>query len=209
MVGSTCGSGSPRDSFHSWKRGFLSGIEARLPARGLHGGAKKPSGIASSLFTIDITPECVVWPTVPKGSNRVKPGAIIMPRTIHTMKRREFLKSGLKAAGGAAGLSAGLGAQAQAQSRPAAGPSIALVLDPADQTAFAPPSKWAATELLSRLQARKINVRIVASVRHALPQEICVMASGPQLTPPAIMPMASRPPAAAESFTISSATISG
>ncbi len=131
------------------------------------------------------------------------------------MKRREFLKSGLKAAGGAAGLSAGLKAQARqapatpARPTPSASPSIALILDPADQITFAPPAKWAATELLGRLQARKINVRIVSSVSHATPDEICVMASGPQLTTPSVMPMASRPPAAPESFTISGTAIGG
>jgi hypothetical protein len=130
------------------------------------------------------------------------------------MKRREFLKSGLKAAGGAAGLSAGWGDRMGAQSRPApsvpaAGPSIALVLDASDPVTFAPSPKWAATELLGRLQSRKINVRIVSSVSHASPDEICVMASGPQFTAPAIMPVAFRPPAAAESFSISTVTISG
>jgi hypothetical protein len=117
------------------------------------------------------------------------------------IQRRAFLKTA-----GAAGIAATLGTTEPAL---AAGLSIAIVVDPADPVASAPSAKWAAAELLSRLQARKIDSRIVTSVSQIASGDICVMASGPALTAPAAMPAASRPPAAPESFCISNATIGG
>lgn len=125
---------------------------------------------------------------------------MIIPR----MKRRTFLKTAGAAARLGTGLRAGLGNIALAQGT---GPSVALVLDPADPIVFAPPSKWAVQELLSRLQAHSLAGRIVASVSQALPGETCVVASGSRLTAPAVVRAVSRPPAAPESFTISNATI--
>ena len=114
------------------------------------------------------------------------------------MRRRTFLQ--------AAGAAAGLGA---AKHLPGASPVITLVLDPADPIASSGPSKWAAQEILNRLQARKADSRIVPSITQAAPGDICVVVCGPTLTAPAVMPPASRPPAAAESFSISNATVSG
>jgi hypothetical protein len=110
------------------------------------------------------------------------------------MERRTFLK----AAGAAASL--GVGAQALAQVRAAAF-SIALVVDPADPIASASPSKWAVQELLTRLQARGVPGRVIPSIGQAQPAEICCIVSGPTVT--------AKPPAAAESFSISNATVSG
>ena len=62
---------------------------------------------------------------------------------------------------------------------------------------------------MNRLQTHKFSSRLVATVKEVLPGEACVMVSGPAFTAPAVMPAASRPPAAAESFSISNATISG
>jgi hypothetical protein len=114
------------------------------------------------------------------------------------MERRTFLK--------AAGAAAGLGNLPMVQ---AAGPTVALALDPADPIASAAPSKWAVQELLARLQARGVASRIIASPGQSLPGEICCMASGPAFTTPAVMPAAARPPAAAESFSVSNVTIAG
>jgi hypothetical protein len=117
------------------------------------------------------------------------------------LERRAFLKTT-----GAAGLAATLGTVEPAR---AAGLSIAIAVDPADPVASAPPSKWAVTELLGRLRARKIDCRTVPSVSQIAPGDTCVMACGPALAAPAAMPAASRPPAAAESYCISNATIGG
>ena len=118
------------------------------------------------------------------------------------MRRRTFIRT----AGVAAGLGGQLGFAAPAAPAPLA---IAIVLDPADPAASAPPSKWAVTELLARLQKYKVDSRLVATISQALPAEICVVVSGPALTAPAVMPAASRPPAAAESFTISNIVTGG
>jgi hypothetical protein len=85
--------------------------------------------------------------------------------------------------------------------------SIALVLDPGDPVAASTPGTWAATELLSRLQNRKIDARQVTSLSQARPGDVCVVASGPTLA--SGTPVSARPPAAAESFSISNATVSG
>jgi hypothetical protein len=108
------------------------------------------------------------------------------------MERRTFLK----AAGAAATLGSRSGTAAPAA---ATGPSINLVINPADPVTSAPAAKWAVTELSTRLQARKYSTRIVASVDQATAGEICLVVSGPSLT--------AKPPAAAESFSISNATI--
>lgn len=112
------------------------------------------------------------------------------------MERRTFLK----AAGAAAGLRDLIVLRA-------ATPVVSLVLDPADPVASAAPCKWAVQEFLSRLQARGIDNRILPSLSQAPPGDICIVASGPSLTAPAVMPAAARPPAAAESFCISNATV--
>jgi hypothetical protein len=118
------------------------------------------------------------------------------------MKRRTFLKT----AGVAAGAGAELSFAAPAQT---AGPSIALVVDPTDPIAAAPPSKWAVTELQSRLESRKIPNRLIPGLNQAQSGESCIVVSGPALTAPAVMPAASRPPAAAESFSVSNVTLNG
>jgi len=118
------------------------------------------------------------------------------------MKRRTFIK----AAGAAATAGAGLSPAAPV---PAVGPSVAIVLDPADPVASAPPAKWAVTELLNRLQVHNVDSRVVPSLSQTLAGDICIVASGPAFTAPAIIPAASRPPAAGESFSISNGTISG
>lgn len=122
------------------------------------------------------------------------------------MQRRTFLR----AAGAATQLGAKLGAGLAVGSFiDAAGFSVALVVDPADPVANEAPAKWAVTELMGRLQAHGVDNRIVTSVSQSVPGEICFMASGPALSAPAIMPAGARPPAAAESFTISNTRLSG
>ena len=110
------------------------------------------------------------------------------------MERRTFLK----AAGAAASLGVGSGALAQVR---AAAVSIALVVDPADPITSASPSKWAVQDLLTRLQARGVAGRMIPSISQAQPGEICCIVSGPTVT--------AKPPAAAESFSISNAAVSG
>ncbi len=110
------------------------------------------------------------------------------------MERRTFIK----AAGAAASL--GVGADAFGQVKTPA-ISVALVVDPADPVASAGPSKWAVQELLARLQARGVAGRMIPSIGQAQPGEICIVVSGPTLV--------AKPPAAAESFSISNATVSG
>ena len=114
------------------------------------------------------------------------------------MRRRAFLQ--------AAGAAAGLGAATRLS---AAGPAIVLVMDPADPIASAGPCKWASQEILARLQARKADGRIVTSLAQAAPSDICVLACGPNLRSPGVMPANSGAPAAAESFSISNAMLSG
>ena len=111
---------------------------------------------------------------------------------ISLMERRTFLKT----AGAAATLGSRSGIAAPAA---ATGPSINLVINPADPVPSAPAAKWAITELSTHLQARKYSVRGVGSVEQATPGEICLVISGPSLT--------AKPPAAAESFSISNATV--
>lgn len=117
------------------------------------------------------------------------------------MERRTFLK----AAGAAAGLR-GLGVAAPADAK---NPAVALIIDPADPVAGAAPPKWAVLELQARLHTHNIESRIVPSVTQLAPGEISIIVSGPALTAPAVLPATSRPPAAAESFAISNATMSG
>ncbi len=123
------------------------------------------------------------------------------------MKRRTFLQ----AAGAAAGLRGEMGSAAPAE---APGPTITLVLDPGDAVAFSPAVKWAVSELLNRLQTRKIQTRVVTAPGQAQPGDICIVISGPMFTAPmftapAVMPTTARPPAAPESFSISNATLAG
>ena len=118
------------------------------------------------------------------------------------MQRREFLK----AAGAAASLTAGTNASAQVRNGAS---SVALVTDPVDPVVSSVPGKWVAMEFLSRLQAHKIDGRIVPSLSQTQPGDLCVMAGGPALTAPTSVPLTSRPPAAAESFAISNVTIGG
>ena len=164
-------------------------MEAVLPPRGINGATRK----LTVLFSIDTTPDCVAGKR-----GREVPGAIIFAR----MQRRTFLKT----AGMAARLGASLGAGSFVE---AAGFSVVVVLDPADPVVSAAPAKWAIAELMGRLQAHGVDNRIVPSVSQAVAGETCVMASGPTLTAPGIMPAGSRPPAAAESFTISNITLAG
>lgn len=99
--------------------------------------------------------------------------------------------------------------RALAAPEPSSSLSIAIVLDPADPVASAAPSRWAAAELLARLQARKIESRIVPSLSQTTAAETRVLVCGPALAAPAVLPVTSRPPAAQESFCLSSATIAG
>jgi hypothetical protein len=117
------------------------------------------------------------------------------------MERRTFLK----AAGAAAGLH-GLGMAAPADAK---SPTVALIVDPADPVASAAPSKWAITEFQTRLHTHNIESRVIPSVSQLATGEIAVLVSGPALNAPAVLPSTSRPPAPAESFAISNATISG
>ncbi len=121
------------------------------------------------------------------------------------MKRRAFLKT----AGGAAALSADLGTTLGQPPGPgtAATSTVTLVIDPADPVVAAPPSRWAITELMGRLQARDLTVRIITKPGQILPGETGVVISGPAFTAPAVMPKASVPPAVRESFTLSNANI--
>jgi hypothetical protein len=114
------------------------------------------------------------------------------------MKRRTFLKT--------AGAAASLGGAASLYAAPL---RIVIVVDPADPVANTAPCRWAVQELLARLKARNVDSRLATSVAQISAGEICVMASGPGLQAPAVIPAASKPPTAAESFSISNAAIGG
>lgn len=118
------------------------------------------------------------------------------------MKRRTFLQT--------AGVAAGLGLEFSppASAQPT-NPAVTIVLDLSDPVASSPPAKWAVKELFSRIQARSSLARLAGSVAEMAQGEIGIVVSGPAFTAPAVMPVGSRPPAAAESFCISNATIGG
>ena len=82
--------------------------------------------------------------------------------------RRQFLKR--------AGLAAGLGMAPAA----AAGKEVAIVADPRDPVASAPPVQWAAGELEQTLGSLGIGVRRFPAVDHAPPAALCVVVAGAQ-----------------------------
>ncbi len=114
------------------------------------------------------------------------------------LRRRTFIQ--------AAGLGASLGLLGDLDA--AASPGVAIVVDPIDQVANAAPAKWAVQELIDRLKSRGLQGRIVPALSQAAPADLCVLATGPLLTPPAVMPVSARPPVAAESFCLSTVTLS-
>jgi hypothetical protein len=96
------------------------------------------------------------------------------------MNRREFLtKTGLTAAGCATAglLPKSLGADALPA--PSGGTGVAIVCDPADPVASAPPARWAAEQLRQALSGRGFSVRMCAQLDEAAPGDTCIVAGGP------------------------------
>ncbi len=73
---------------------------------------------------------------------------------------------------------AALGASASAGLASAAASPVAIVLDPADPVAAAPPCRWAAGELSGALIARGIEARIVDRIAQAAGGDLCIVATG-------------------------------
>jgi hypothetical protein len=95
------------------------------------------------------------------------------------MNRRDFLiKTGAAAAGCAiGGLPSSFGAASSA--RPGSpGSGVAIVCDPADPIAAAPPVQWAVGQLRQALAQRGLAVRVCARLDEANPADLCVVATG-------------------------------
>src|ERR1035437_2086140 len=102
--------------------------------------------------------------------------------------RRQFFKT------------AALGATASTGLPGAVPRPVAIVLDPADPVAAAPPCRWAAAELSDALAFRGVQARIVDRVAQAAPADLCIVASGNQQ---------GRAPSAPEALALGPAKIGG
>ena len=95
------------------------------------------------------------------------------------MNRREFL---VQAGAGTAGcLTAGLLAgclNSSTAPAPGSGRAVAIVVDPADPVASAPPAQWAVTQLREALAGRGFAVRLCSRLEETAPAELCVVAAG-------------------------------
>src|ERR1035437_3875691 len=102
--------------------------------------------------------------------------------------RRQFVKT------------AALGAAASTALPGAVPRPVAIVIDPADPVASAPPCRWAAAELSDALAFRGVQARIVDRVAQAAPADLCIVASGNQQ---------GRAPSAPEALALGPAEIGG
>src|ERR1035437_5851577 len=102
--------------------------------------------------------------------------------------RRQFVKT------------AALGAAASTALPGAVPRPVAIVIDPADPVASAPPCRWAAAELSDALAFRGVQARIVDRVAQAAPADLCIVASGNQQ---------GRAPSAPEALALGPAKIGG
>src|ERR1035437_6773059 len=82
--------------------------------------------------------------------------------------RRQFVKT------------AALGAAASTALPGAVPRPVAIVIDPADPVASAPPCRWAAAELADAIAFRGVSARIVDRVAQAAAADLCIVASGNQ-----------------------------
>jgi hypothetical protein len=124
------------------------------------------------------------------------------------MNRREFLiQTGSAAASSlVGGLLAGC-LETGGSPRPAGGPGVAIVCDPADPIASAPPARWAGQQLQEALAARGCRARRCARLDEAAPTDLCVVAAG---APAAIVRAGGvAPPAGAEALVIVPARLGG
>ena len=95
------------------------------------------------------------------------------------MQRRDFiLRTSLATAGLVAGRALGQTAPPPKISPAAPGSGVALILDPADPVASAPPAQWADAQLRDALAARGLDARIVPSLDAARPADFCILAAG-------------------------------
>jgi hypothetical protein len=92
------------------------------------------------------------------------------------LNRREFLlKTGAAASLAATASPLRLAAAMLSQRQ-----SVAIISDPADPVAAASPAKWAVGQLREALATRGFAVRIVTKLEAVKPEELCVLAAGPQ-----------------------------
>jgi hypothetical protein len=95
------------------------------------------------------------------------------------MNRREFLLQTGAATAGCL-LAGTLGSRASGATLPSkrvAG-AVAIISDPSDPIASAPPSRWAVEQLRQALAARDFTVRVCKQLDEAAPGELCVIATG-------------------------------
>ena len=95
---------------------------------------------------------------------------------------------------------AALGASASAGLASAVAFPVAIVLDPADPVAAAPPCRWAAGELSGALMARGVEARIVDRIAQAAGGDLCIVATGNRQ---------GRAPSVAEGLALGSAKVNG
>jgi hypothetical protein len=89
----------------------------------------------------------------------------------HEISRRGFLtRTGLAGAG--------LLAEARLPAGDEPGQSVAIVYDPDDAVAAAPPAQWAIGQLRDALAARGLTVRVRRRLDEVAPEEACVLAGG-------------------------------
>jgi hypothetical protein len=89
----------------------------------------------------------------------------------HAISRRGFLtRTGLAGAG--------LLAETRFAAGDGPGKGIAIVHDPDDTVAAAPPAQWAVGQLCDALAARGVTVRVRRHLDEVTPEEICVLAGG-------------------------------
>ncbi len=93
--------------------------------------------------------------------------------------RRDFLKQTALTAGIAGtGWLPGLTAAAASRAK-----GVAIIADPDDPGATAPPVRWAIGQLQQALADRGVSARLGAQINQAASEEICVVAAGPTAAP--------------------------
>jgi hypothetical protein len=102
-------------------------------------------------------------------------GRIMKTPKTDSLNRRDFLRqAGIVAAGG---MLAGCTSQPSTITNQQPGRGVAILYDPADPVAAAPPAQWAIEQLRQAIESRNVPVRVCQSVDQVSAAERCIMAA--------------------------------